>query len=218
MSRPGPILLAADVKAALALTTLPNDIDALAPRLVAHVAAGDLLDGFLLAAGIQQITEDHLHRDPFFLHRAACRLRRRLPGPWGRIAAAMADQTGGLVWRALSRTVGHYATTAWLADLRGLGQSLADRLMARARNDAAGLPATSPTGALALRALNLHGYRPVLATSRSLDEVRDRCTAYGLAGGVTEYGTFVYLSPNGEVHSLPWTGRRAARCSCCAPC
>ena len=49
----------------------------------------------------------------------------------------------------------------------------------------------------------MHGYQPVLATGRSLDEVRDRCTAYGLAGGVAEYGAFVYLSQNGEVHSLP---------------
>ena len=131
MSRPGAILQVADLGAPLALTNLLNDIDALAPLLVERVAAGDLLDGFLLAAGMQQITEDHLHRDPFFLHRAAGRLRRRLPRPWGRIAAAMADQTGGVLWRAKSTTVAHHATTAWLADLRRLGQSLADRLMAR---------------------------------------------------------------------------------------
>ena len=65
-----------------------------------------------------------------------------------------------------------------------------------------GFPATSPSGALALRALNRHGYRAVLATGRSLDEVRDRCAAYRLAGGVAEYGAAVYLAGSGEVRSL----------------
>jgi hydroxymethylpyrimidine pyrophosphatase-like HAD family hydrolase len=37
-----------------------------------------------------------------------------------------------------------------------------------------------------------HGYRPLLATGRSLDEVRDRCVAYGLRGGVAEYGAVLY--------------------------
>lgn len=57
--------------------------------------------------------------------------------------------------------------------------------------DRLGYPATSPTGMMALRALIAHGYRPVLATGRSLPEVRDRCAAFGLAGGVAEYGTVI---------------------------
>jgi len=65
-----------------------------------------------------------------------------------------------------------------------------------------GFAATSPAGALALRALHRHGYRPLLATGRSLDDVRDRCAAYGLAGGVAEYGALVYLHGTGEVVSL----------------
>ena len=51
-----------------------------------------------------------------------------------------------------------------------------------------GFPATSPTGMLALRTLIAHGYRPVLVTGRSMPEVRDRCQAFGLVGGVSEYG------------------------------
>jgi hypothetical protein len=58
--------------------------------------------------------------------------------------------------------------------------------------DQLGFSATSPTGMLALRALIAHGYRPVLATGRSVPEVRDRCLAFGLAGGVAEYGTAIY--------------------------
>jgi hydroxymethylpyrimidine pyrophosphatase-like HAD family hydrolase len=53
-------------------------------------------------------------------------------------------------------------------------------------------PAIGPTGALALRALNVHGYRAVLATGRSLEEVRERCHDYRLPGGVAEYGSVVY--------------------------
>jgi len=73
-----------------------------------------------------------------------------------------------------------------------------------------GFPATSPAGALALRALNRHGYRPVLATGRSLDKVRDRCAAYSLPGGVAEYGSLVYLHGNGDVRSLQEPAEREA--------
>ena len=55
-----------------------------------------------------------------------------------------------------------------------------------------GFSSLTPTGAVTLRAVTLHGYRPILATGRSLDEVRERCAAYHLAGGVAEYGAVVY--------------------------
>jgi hydroxymethylpyrimidine pyrophosphatase-like HAD family hydrolase len=63
-------------------------------------------------------------------------------------------------------------------------------------------PASSPSGALALRALARHGYRAVLATGRSLDEVRERCRAYRLAGGVAEYGAVVYNSVDDQASIL----------------
>lgn len=53
-------------------------------------------------------------------------------------------------------------------------------------------PAITPAGALALRALVRHGCRPVIASGRSLGEIRERCRAYRLAGGVAEYGAVVY--------------------------
>jgi hydroxymethylpyrimidine pyrophosphatase-like HAD family hydrolase len=52
---------------------------------------------------------------------------------------------------------------------------------------------------MALRGLIGHGYRPVIATGRSLDEVRDRCRIYGLAGGVAEYGSVVLNATSGYV-------------------
>lgn len=56
-----------------------------------------------------------------------------------------------------------------------------------------GVPSLSPVGALGLRALTVHGYRPVLVTGRSLVEVTERCQAYRLAGAVAEYGSVVHV-------------------------
>lgn len=69
--------------------------------------------------------------------------------------------------------------------------------------------ATTPVGALALRALAQHGYRPVIATGRSLDEVRERCQAYRLAGGMGEYGAVIYNHQTGETRLLLSTQEQA---------
>lgn len=65
-----------------------------------------------------------------------------------------------------------------------------------------GFPATAPAAAQALRALNGHGCRVVLATGRSLSEVRERCAAYHLTGGVAEYGAAIYDHLRGCERSL----------------
>lgn len=71
-------------------------------------------------------------------------------------------------------------------------------------------PAIAPAGALALRALARHGFRPLIATGRSLPEVRDRCAAYRLAGGVAEYGAVIYDHRTGRSRSLLAADDRAA--------
>jgi hydroxymethylpyrimidine pyrophosphatase-like HAD family hydrolase len=94
-----------------------------------------------------------------------------------RSAAAVHDYLAGLYLRDLPAATGELCAI----DLDGVlecGQL--------------GYPATSATGALALRALVAHGYRPVLVTGRSVADVRDRCAAFGLAGGVAEYGCAVF--------------------------
>ena len=73
-----------------------------------------------------------------------------------------------------------------------------------------GFPAIPPAGALALRALACHGYRPVIATGRSLGEVQDRCRAYRLAGGVAEYGAAAYDHGSGRTISLLTSSDEAA--------
>jgi len=69
-------------------------------------------------------------------------------------------------------------------------------------SDLLGFPMSSPAGALALRALRAHGYRVLLATGRSLPEVRDRCAAYRLPGGVAEYGAVIYDAASDESTAL----------------
>lgn len=55
-----------------------------------------------------------------------------------------------------------------------------------------GFPALTASAGRALRALLSHGYRPLLASGRSAAEIVERCRAYGLAGGVAEYGAVTY--------------------------
>lgn len=69
-------------------------------------------------------------------------------------------------------------------------------------SDLVGCSALTPSAALSLRALLAHGYRPVLASGRSLSEVAERCRAYGLAGGVAEYGGVIFESGSGLVRTL----------------
>ena len=56
-----------------------------------------------------------------------------------------------------------------------------------------GFSATTPAGALALRTLQRHGFSPVLASGRSLAEVRDRCRSFGLVAGIAEYGSVIWV-------------------------
>ena len=71
-----------------------------------------------------------------------------------------------------------------------------------------GFPCLTPASAATLRALILHRYRPILATGRSLEEVRERCAAYRLAGGVAEYGAVIYNHASGAVRDLRSAGER----------
>ena len=68
--------------------------------------------------------------------------------------------------------------------------------------DFGGVSAPTIASMTALRALRAHGYRVLLATGRSLPEVRDRCVAYRLAGGVAEYGAVATDARTGSVYDL----------------
>lgn len=106
--------------------------------------------------------------------------------------------------RARSRALQRYFADVYFADLDGSapGPLCALDVDGVLETEHLGFPALTPAAALALRALLLHGYRPVLATGRSLEEVTERCRAYGLAGGVAEYGAVSFESGTGAVRSL----------------
>lgn len=73
-----------------------------------------------------------------------------------------------------------------------------------------GFPALTPASAHALRALIAHGFRPLLVTGRSLSEVIERCDAYGLAGGVAEYGCVTFEAGSGHIDILTSSEQRGA--------
>ncbi|KRB69280.1 hypothetical protein ASE03_28010 [Kitasatospora sp. Root187] len=107
--------------------------------------------------------------------------------------------------RAQARAVQRFLAGAFLSDLPDLSGLDADPdgpwcvldVDGVLETDPLGFPAGSPHGMLALRALRAHGCRTLLATGRSLPELQDRCAAYGLAGGVAEYGAALHRAVPG---------------------
>jgi hydroxymethylpyrimidine pyrophosphatase-like HAD family hydrolase len=116
------------------------------------------------------------------------------------------------VRRALSRALQRYFTALYFQDVPAptAGPLCALDLDGVLETSALGFPGLTPAAALTVRALALHGYRLVLATGRSLDDVRDRCVAYHLAGGVAEYGAVVYTHGTGRVREVLSARDRAA--------
>ncbi|WP_432845308.1 HAD family hydrolase [Amycolatopsis sp. CA-161197] len=112
------------------------------------------------------------------------------------------ERQGHPVHRAGARAVQHYLREVLLAGVQATSDGAVCALDVDGvlESDALGFAMATPTAALSLRALLAHGFRPVLVTGRSLDELRERCTAYGLAGGVAEYGSVIFHE--GAAHDL----------------
>ena len=68
--------------------------------------------------------------------------------------------------------------------------------------DTFGASAPGTAAAMALRGLVAHDYRVIIATGRSVSDVRDRCEAWPLAGGVAEYGSALVLERGERVVDL----------------
>lgn len=122
----------------------------------------------------------------------------------GQLDAADAD-------RIAANALHEYLAGCYLADLpaQQSGPLCALDLDGVLETDLFGYRATSPTGALALRTLRAHGYRPVLATGRALPDAVDRCRAFGLPGAVAEYGAVVYDARTGAVLDQRTAAQRA---------
>jgi hydroxymethylpyrimidine pyrophosphatase-like HAD family hydrolase len=117
------------VRPPLLLTNLLNDLETLADRLPERVAEGDLLNAYLLAAGMLQIADDYLHRDPLLLRRAAGRAGRKLPGTWGRATATVLGTAAEAMWWGLSHRPGLGGERSWQAGLALLVDHLAKTLV-----------------------------------------------------------------------------------------
>jgi hydroxymethylpyrimidine pyrophosphatase-like HAD family hydrolase len=100
------------------------------------------------------------------------------------------------VLHASARAAARYFAESFLADLKrgATGPLCALDIDGVLETQQLGFPTLTRASATALRALRAHGYRPVLVTGRGIGEVRDRCRAYGLEGGVAEYGSAVWLA------------------------
>jgi hydroxymethylpyrimidine pyrophosphatase-like HAD family hydrolase len=61
-----------------------------------------------------------------------------------------------------------------------------------------GFPTTTIAGIQAISMLHNHGFTIVLDTARTVREVKEYCRAYGLAGGVAEYGAWAWDSISGN--------------------
>jgi hydroxymethylpyrimidine pyrophosphatase-like HAD family hydrolase len=110
----------------------------------------------------------------------------------------------GPLERDMSRVLARYLGDIFLGDTRpaGSGPIWAIDIDGVLETGNLSFPSITPAGLLALRALLCHGYRVVLASGRSLGEIRERCQAYRLAGGVAEYGAVVYDSVSNAARSL----------------
>src|SRR5215471_348853 len=65
-----------------------------------------------------------------------------------------------------------------------------------------GFPSTTATGIKALSLFASHGFTVALNTARTFREVKEYCAAYGLAGGVAEYGAIVWDQVNNRQVNL----------------
>ncbi len=112
---------------------------------------------------------------------------------WGVLRADPAQEAA--VRHASARAAQRYFAGAFLVDMRSnaSGALCGLDIDGVLENELLGFPVLTRASATALRALIAHGYRPVLVTGRGLEEVRDRCRAYGLSAGVAEYGSALCL-------------------------
>jgi hypothetical protein len=121
---------------------------------------------------------------------------------WGRERTQPGEADG--LRRARSRVLQRYFADVYL---QGVSRDTGGPLCALDIDgvlelDQLGFSGLTPASALALRSLLGHGYRPLLASGRSLGEVSERCRAYGLAGGVAEYGAVTFETAGGRVEPV----------------
>lgn len=105
-------------------------------------------------------------------------LHRRFMSAWNFLTVQTARQCGSLCH---PRAQLHWRSPLVVLDVDGV----IDRRLF-------GYPSTTAAGIEALSLLSAHDVAVALNTARSASEVQDYCAAYGLAGGVAEYGSYLW--------------------------
>ncbi len=168
---------------------------------LAGAAANPPAAGFeaLLRVAYSRITGEPVDAERWLLYRLAQLWRHGWAG----------DLPAGTIARRSAAAVHDYLAERYLTGLSApTGPFCALDLDGVLESDPLGFPTTTPLGAITLRALIAHGYRPLLVTGRSLDDAADRCAAFGLAGAVAEYGAVCYTSHDNMVTDLRNLGDR----------
>lgn len=103
-------------------------------------------------------------------------------------------EESSVVSRRMTQVVQRYFSEIYFQDLDHVseGPVCAIDIDGVLESKVLGFPSLSPASARSLRALNLHGNRVILATGRSIDELKERCAAYKLNGGIAEYGAVLF--------------------------
>jgi haloacid dehalogenase-like hydrolase len=160
----------------------------------AAVSSADPAMAAELRSAYERVTGEPVAEERWLLY--------KLAQLWGR-ERIRPDEAGELR-RAGSRATQSYIAQLYFDDLEPSadGPLCAIDVDGVLETQALGFPATTAAGGRALRALIAHGYRPILVSGRSSNEVADRCRAYRLAGGVAEYGAVVLTFAPRQDHVL----------------
>lgn len=106
--------------------------------------------------------------------------------------------------RAMSRVIQHYWNEVLYSHLPLVptGSICAIDIDGVLETDQTAFSLLTPLAARALWALMAHGHRVVLASGRSLSDVRSRTSAYRCFGGVAEYGSVAWVEESDRVEVL----------------
>ncbi|MGH2346825.1 MAG: hypothetical protein ACRDG4_16485, partial [Chloroflexota bacterium] len=144
----------------LLIHNLLNDLATLGSLFLTAVRRESWLNAYLLAAGMNQIVEDYLHPDPYFLGKASGHLAH-MRAPVGRPAAGTARSLAASISLFRSRRGEVSRISAWQADFAAFVEQLA-AIMAGASATASISRAELLASAEAFTASLEHFPRPLL--------------------------------------------------------
>jgi hydroxymethylpyrimidine pyrophosphatase-like HAD family hydrolase len=112
----------------LLVTNLLGDLDDLVDLLAGELKRPSWLNAFLLAAGLNQIAEDHLHESAISVARVARHVKRVAPWPLGSVAMA-ALGSAGFATRLRRLSTGERRIVSWQRTAEAVVDALADAVV-----------------------------------------------------------------------------------------